>query len=119
MRIRYQYTNYPYSKAATSWSGFRSLLATLGIFVVMLLVIGINLLLKSLLGGTDRYTVSFILAIAIFAGFLFFCKHREEVCAACDFEKERLGRELTADEKKQAWAAAVQQKKEAKNNTGR
>lgn len=102
MKIRYQYTNYSHSKAATSWSRFRGSLTAACIFIVFLLTIGINSLLKSLIGGTDRYIVSLILSIVIYFGFLFFCKHQEEVCSVCDLEKQRLGRDLTAEEKKQA-----------------
>ena len=115
MKIRYQYTNYPFSKSATAWSQFRNSMTAGAIFVVGLLVVGINYLLKAVLGGPDRYVISLIAGIAVFIGFLFFFKHREEVCAVCDLEKQRLGRDLTPDEKSKALQALKEKKRAAKN----
>ena len=115
MKIRYQFTNYPYSKSATAWSQFRNSMTAGTIFVVGLLVLGINYLLKAILGGPDRYVIALIVGIAIHMGFLIFCRHREEVCAVCDLEKQRLGRDLTPDEKRKALQTLKEQKRAAKN----
>lgn len=103
MRITYKYTNYPFSKSATSWSRFRNSLGAAGFVIVLLLVLGINLVLTNLFGLKDQYVICLGIALAVFIGFLFFCRRRETLCAAYDLEKQRRGldRPLTPEEKKQ------------------
>ena len=103
MKITYKYTNYPFSKSATSWSRFRSSLGATSVVIIILLVLGINLALTNLFGLKDQYIICFGIALAGFIGFLFFCKRREILCAAYDLEKQRrsLDRPLTPEEKKQ------------------
>ncbi len=99
MRVSYNYTNYPHSKAATAWSRFRGMVASMIIVWVGLLGFCFYAILSAITPSDVAGVLAVVLAILGIILFFRISTWREILCAAYDLKKIQLGRELTQEEK--------------------
>ncbi len=117
MRVTYDYTNYPHSKAATAWSRFRGMITSTIIIWILLLTFLINEILLKFLNSNVATPLAFVLVILGMFFFLKFSKRREMLCASYDLEKKQLGRKLSETEKKQIRSRLKNENAEKKENS--